>query len=155
MDTSVVSISSFDRSSCCEPCVVLVSQSWWLSKFVLCFVAQSYLTLCDLVDCSPPGTSVLGDSPGNNIGVDCNALFQGIFPNQGSNSGLLHCRQILYCLSHQGIIGKELWKYESGYLYRRGTAPPLFWKKERKIFAPWKEFWILTLTFWDADKSFQ
>ena len=27
---------------------------------------------------------------------------QGIFPTQGSNPGLLHCRQILYCLSHQG-----------------------------------------------------
>jgi len=29
-------------------------------------------------------------------------LFQGIFPTQGSNAGLLHCRQILYQLSHQG-----------------------------------------------------
>ena len=76
MDTSVVSIFSFDRSSCCEPCVVLVYQSWWLSKFVLCFVAQSCLILCDLVDCSPPGTSVHGDSPGNNTGVDCHALLQ-------------------------------------------------------------------------------
>ena len=30
------------------------------------------------------------------------SLFQGIFPTQESNQGLLHCRQILYCLSHQG-----------------------------------------------------
>ena len=30
------------------------------------------------------------------------ALLQGIFPTQGSNPGLPHCRQILYCLSHQG-----------------------------------------------------
>ena len=29
-------------------------------------------------------------------------LLQGIFPNQGSNPGLPHCRQILYCLSHSG-----------------------------------------------------
>ena len=29
------------------------------------------------------------------------ALLQGIFPTQGSNPGLSHCRQILYCLSHQ------------------------------------------------------
>ena len=30
------------------------------------------------------------------------SLLQGIFPAQGSNPGLLHCRQILYHLSHQG-----------------------------------------------------
>ena len=37
--------------------------------------------------------------------VACQAplsLLQGIFPIQGSNPGLLHCRQILYCQSHQG-----------------------------------------------------
>ena len=38
---------------------------------------QSYLTLCDPVDCSPPGSSVHGDSPGENIGVGCHALLQG------------------------------------------------------------------------------
>ena len=32
----------------------------------------------------------------------CHSLLQGIFPTQGLNPGLLHCRQILYCLSHQG-----------------------------------------------------
>ena len=42
------------------------------------------------------------DSPGKNIGVSCQVLLQGISPNQGSNPGLLHCRQILYHLSHQG-----------------------------------------------------
>ena len=42
------------------------------------------------------------DSPGKNAGVGCHALLQGIFPTQGSNSGLPHCRQILYPLSHQG-----------------------------------------------------
>ena len=34
--------------------------------------------------------------------MGCHALLQGIFPIQGSNPGLLHCRWILYCLSHQG-----------------------------------------------------
>ena len=42
------------------------------------------------------------NSPGKNSGVGCHALLQGIFPTQGSNTGLLHCRQILYCLSHPG-----------------------------------------------------
>ena len=40
--------------------------------------------------------------PGNSTGVDCHFLLQGIFPTQGSNPGLLHCRQMLYRLSHQG-----------------------------------------------------
>ena len=54
------------------------------------------------MDCSPPGSSVLGDSPGYNTGVGCHSLLQGIFPIQGSNPVLLHCKQILYHLSHQG-----------------------------------------------------
>ena len=32
------------------------------------------------------------DSPGTNTGVGCHFLLQGIFPTQGSNRGLLHCR---------------------------------------------------------------
>ena len=47
---------------------------------VLCLVTQSCLTLCNPIDCSPPGSSVHGDSPGKNIGVGCHALLQGIFP---------------------------------------------------------------------------
>ena len=50
---------------------------------------------------SPPGSSVHGDSPGKNSGVDCHAPLQGIFPTQGLNPDLLHCRRILYHLSHQ------------------------------------------------------
>ena len=69
---------------------------------VLCLVTQSCPTLCDPMDCSPPGSSVRGDSPGKNTGVGCHALLQGIFPTQGLNSGLPHCRWILYCLSLQG-----------------------------------------------------
>ena len=42
------------------------------------------------------------NSQGKNTGVDSHSLLQGIFLTQGSNPGLLHCRQILYCLSHQG-----------------------------------------------------
>ena len=65
-------------------------------------VAQSRPTLCDPVDCSQPGSPVRGDSPGKNTGEGCHALLQGIFPPQGSNPGLPHCRQILYHPSHQG-----------------------------------------------------
>ena len=45
------------------------------------------------MDCSPPGSSVHGDSPGKNTGVGCCALLQGIFPTQGSN-------WCLFCLLH-------------------------------------------------------
>ena len=50
--------------------------------------------------CSLPGSSVYGDSPGENTGVGCHALLEGIFPTQELNPGLPHCRQILYYLSH-------------------------------------------------------
>ena len=65
-------------------------------------VAQSCLVLCDTMGYSPPGFSVHGDSPSKNTGVGCHSLLQGNFPTQGLNWGLLHCRQILYHLSHQG-----------------------------------------------------
>ena len=40
------------------------------------------------------------DSLGKNTGVGCHFLLQGVFPTQGSNLGLLHCKQILHHLSH-------------------------------------------------------
>ena len=43
--------------------------------------------------------------------ICCHFLLQGIFPTQGSNLDLLHCRQILYHLSHQGrlnIVTEEI-----------------------------------------------
>ena len=42
------------------------------------------------------------DSPGKNTRAGCHSLLQGIFPAQWLNLGLLHSRQILYHLSHQG-----------------------------------------------------
>ena len=61
-----------------------------------CLVAWLCPTLSDSVDCSLPGSSVHGDSPGKNTGVCWHSLPRGIFPTWGSNPGLLHCRQILY-----------------------------------------------------------
>ena len=64
----------------CFICVQLIASLWTVAARVLC--QWNY--------------------PGKNIGVGCHTLLQGIFPIQGSNPGLPHCRQILYCLSHQG-----------------------------------------------------
>ena len=58
------------------------------------------------MDYNPPGSPVHGNSPGKNIGVGCHALLQGNLPNPGvepRSSGFLHCRWILYHLSHLGI----------------------------------------------------
>ena len=65
------------------------------------------------MDCSPPGSSALGDSPGKNTEVGCHFLLQQIFLTQGLNPDLPHCRWILYQLSFQGspfftkVDGKE------------------------------------------------
>ena len=63
-----------------------------LSSFHFHLVTHLCLTLCDPVDCIPPGSSVHGDSPSQNTEVGCHAHLQGIFPTQGSNPGLPHCR---------------------------------------------------------------
>ena len=92
---------------------------------VLCLVAQSCPTL-RLHGLSPPGYSVHGDSPGKNTGVGCLALLQRIFPTQESNSGLLHCRWVLYCLKHQGsprIL--EL----VAYSFSKGTSQSRNWTR--------------------------
>ena len=67
----------------------------------LCAVLSPSVTSTSLrpMNCSPPGSSVHGDSPGKSTGVGCHAFLRGIFPAQGSNQGLPHCRRILYHLS--------------------------------------------------------
>ena len=66
-------------------------------------VAQLCPTLCNPTDCSLLGRLLHPwDFPGKNTGVDCHFLLQEIFPIQGLNPGLRHCRQTLYRLSHQG-----------------------------------------------------
>ena len=88
-------------------------QSWLTSSsyllippiFILFFMhaksLQTCLTLCAPMDCRPPGSSVHGDSPGQNTGVGSLSLLQGIFPTQGSNPGFPDWRWILYQLSHK------------------------------------------------------
>ena len=69
-------------------------------------VAQSCLTLCDSMDCRLPGSSVQGILQARTLtGVGSRSILQRIFQTQKSNSGLLRCRQILYCQSHQGSPG--------------------------------------------------
>ena len=126
----------------------LVPGGWTklLYSMLLGLVAQSCPTLCDPMDCSPPVSSVNGDSPGKNTEVGCHDILQGIFPTQGSNPGLLHCRRVLYCVSHQerplDAIGcsknkakqtlKMLLKQFFFYVLDKVTKLFPFWKKENK-----------------------
>ena len=57
-------------------------------------LAQSCPTLCDPTDCSPPCLLSPWSSPGKNTGVGYHLLLQGIYPTQGLNPALLHCRHI-------------------------------------------------------------
>ena len=90
----------------------------------MCLVAQSCPTLYDTMDCNPPCSSVHGESPGQNTEVDCHALLQGIFPTQGLNPGLPHCRWILYHLSHRGSPRTLEW---INYCFSRGSSQPRNW----------------------------
>ena len=65
-------------------------------------VAQSCPTLSNPVDRSPPGSSVHGISQARILEWVAIPFSRGIFPTQGPNLGLLHCRQVLYRLNHQG-----------------------------------------------------
>ena len=70
-----------------------------------CSVAQSSLTLCDPMDCSPTGSSLLGNFPGKNTGGNYHFPLQGIFLTQGSNpclSCLLHWQVDSLPLSYRG-----------------------------------------------------
>ena len=89
---------------------------WALEFECTCMRAKSLQlcpTLCNPMDCSPPGSSVHGILQTRILLAGCHPLLQGIFPTQGLNSSLLHCRQILYCLSHwvspqTGVTGSNL-----------------------------------------------
>ena len=71
--------SLFSRTSCESEICSFVSNSLW-----------------------PRGLYSPWNSPGQNTGVGSLSLLQGIFPTQGQNPGLPHCRWILYQLSHKG-----------------------------------------------------
>ena len=69
----------------------------------------------------PRGLYSPWNSPGQSTGVGCLSLLRGIFPTQGLNPGLLHCRQILYQLSHMGSQGILKWV---AYPFSSGSSQP-------------------------------
>ena len=106
-----------------------VSAAWNVLFIVLClfiYLLATLLGMCDLSSSTrdwthdpcitvkvaqscPHGLYRPWNSPGQNTGVGSVSLLQGIFPTQGSNPGLLHCRRILYQLSHK--VSPLHWKH--------------------------------------------
>ena len=83
---------------------------WMHVTWSVCLVTQSCLTLCNSMDCNFPGSSVHGTSQVRILEWVAMPTSRGSFPTQGSNPGLLHCRQILNPLSHQGGVWESaLW----------------------------------------------
>ena len=90
----------------CRQILYCLSQLW-------CLVAQLYPTLCDPMDCIPPGPLSKAILQERMLQLDCHALLQGIFPTQRLNPGLPHCRHLLYCLSHREAC--TLWRVNPYY----------------------------------------
>ena len=112
-------------------------------------VAQSCLTLCSPMDCSPPGFSVGFSS--KNTGVDCHSLLQRTFLTQGSNPGLLHCRQVLYCLSYREVSKETIIERDTR---TSGLTEALFtvartWKQPR---YPSTDEWVESLRYIHAEE---
>ena len=66
--------------------------AWWFSRYVLCHSATPWRVALH--------APLSMDFPGKNTGVGSHSLLQEIFPTQGSNLDFLHCKWIIYQLSH-------------------------------------------------------
>ena len=82
----------------------------FISAFLLSLekgkIAQSCLTLCNLMDYIVYG---IWNSPGQTTGMGSPSLLQRIFPTQGWNTGLTHCRRILHQVGHKGKARIVYW----------------------------------------------
>ena len=95
------------------------------------------------------------NSPGQNTGVRSLSLLQGIFPTQGLNPGLLHCRQIFYQLSHKGnpeyipqILLKETeWEPQPCPSIRVGASAERAWLPSLCL-NRWTPCWPLSTFIW-------
>ena len=98
-----------------NPCSAFLSFEFflaWILSFFFFFLSQcqhqframseSYSESCSAVSHCLQSHGLYRNSPGQNTGVGSLSLLQGIFPIQGLNPGLPHCRWFLYQLSHKG-----------------------------------------------------
>ena len=85
-------------------------------------MSESHLVVSDSL--WPHGLYSPWNSPGQNTEVGSLSLLQGIFPTQGSNSGLPHCRRILHQLSHKRSPRILEWV---AYPFSSGSSQPRNW----------------------------
>ena len=98
------------KTPCDRCCWRFIDVLQWLSEFLYLYLlrvlslnsyeSESHSVVSDSL--RPHGLYSPWNSPGQNTGVGSLSLLQGIFPTQGSNPGLSHCRRILHQLSHKG-----------------------------------------------------
>ena len=93
--------------------------------------SESHLVVSDSL--WPHGLYSPWNSPGQNTGVCSHSLLQGIFPTQGLDPGLLHCRQILYQLSHKESPRILEWV---AYPFSSGSSWPRNWTGVSCILYP-------------------
>ena len=97
----------------CHPFSILLSAQKLTSMCESCSVVSNSL--------QPRGLYSPWNSPGQNTRVGRHSLLQGIFPTQGSDPGLPHCKWILYQLSHQGSPRILEWV---AFPFSRGSSQP-------------------------------
>ena len=90
--------------------IVFLFYAFYVLLFAL--VPKSCLTLLQPHRLWPSRLFCPWDFPGKNTGVGCHSLLWGIFLTQGLNPDLLHCRWILYCLSHHGSPKSTIFQYK-------------------------------------------
>ena len=104
---------------------------WWSVSLGSCNLTSEWCSLHDgtereshsVVSDSLPSSELNSpwNSPGRNTGVGSLSLLQGIFPTQGSNPGLPHCRWILYQLNYRGNPRILEWV---AFPFSRGSSQP-------------------------------
>ena len=106
-----------------------------------CLLRESFLVMSNSLQ--PHGLYNIWNSPGQNTEVDSLSLLQGIFPIQGSNPGLSHCRWILYQLSHKRSPRILEWV---AFSFSRGSSPPRDWTQVSHIAGGF----FTNLAIWEA-----
>ena len=109
---------------------------------------QNYSVVSDFLQSQ--GLNSPWNSLGQNTGVSSLSLLQGIFPTQGSNPGLLHCRQILYQLSHKGSPRILEWVT---YPFSRGSSWPRNRTRVPCIAGGFFTNWAIREAKWEASNS--
>ena len=123
---------------------------WWTDAINIC-ESESHSVMSNSL--RPHGLYSPWNSPGQNTGVGSLFLLQGIFPTQGLNPGLPHCRWILYQLGHKGsprILEWVAYPFSSGSSWPRNqtgvscvlqvdSLPSEVWGKTN--FCEWENYW--------------